>query len=144
MLHCTLIVDYRKLQGGVHTPIHITSSVMERVSNFKFLGVHITLRLSLGLPVREAQFSVEAQVVWTGSLTSLPTSTTVPWRASWLVASLYGMVVAPPTNVRLSRKQWEQQNSSQATDSQLYRTSAGYSAWRKLTKSAFFSRLLAE
>lgn len=33
--------------------ILINRAVLERVSNFKFLHVHITLRQSLGLPVRD-------------------------------------------------------------------------------------------
>ena len=40
-----LIVDFRK-KGGTHTPIHINGMVVERVTNFKFLGVHISDDLS--------------------------------------------------------------------------------------------------
>ncbi|KAI4882102.1 hypothetical protein NFI96_000102 [Prochilodus magdalenae] len=40
-----LIVDFRK-QEGVHTPITINGAAVERVSSFKFLGVHITEELT--------------------------------------------------------------------------------------------------
>ena len=36
-----MIVDFRKQQKE-HSPIHIDGTVVERVENFKFLGVHIT------------------------------------------------------------------------------------------------------
>jgi hypothetical protein len=39
-----LIVDYRKRRAD-YTPIHINGAVVERVENFKFLGVHITIKL---------------------------------------------------------------------------------------------------
>ncbi|KAI4888623.1 hypothetical protein NFI96_027766, partial [Prochilodus magdalenae] len=40
-----LIVDFRK-QERVHTPITINGAAVERVSSFKFLGVHITEELT--------------------------------------------------------------------------------------------------
>ncbi|KAI4880975.1 hypothetical protein NFI96_001097 [Prochilodus magdalenae] len=40
-----LIVDFRK-QERVHTPITINGATVERVSSFKFLGVHITEELT--------------------------------------------------------------------------------------------------
>jgi hypothetical protein len=40
-----LIMDYRKRQAG-QAPINIDGAVVERVDNFKFLGVHITNELS--------------------------------------------------------------------------------------------------
>ncbi|KAF0039088.1 hypothetical protein F2P81_009572 [Scophthalmus maximus] len=40
-----LIVDFRK-KGGTHTPIRINGTDVERVSRFKFLGVHISKDLS--------------------------------------------------------------------------------------------------
>ena len=40
-----LIVDFRK-NGGTHTPIHINGTEVERVTSFKFLGVHISEDLS--------------------------------------------------------------------------------------------------
>ncbi|KAI4876296.1 hypothetical protein NFI96_018083, partial [Prochilodus magdalenae] len=40
-----LIVDFRK-QERVHTPITINGASVERVSSFKFLGVHITEELT--------------------------------------------------------------------------------------------------
>ncbi|KAL2088346.1 hypothetical protein ACEWY4_015245 [Coilia grayii] len=39
-----LIVDYRKEKGDTHTPVHINGMAVERVSSFKFLGTHISLR----------------------------------------------------------------------------------------------------
>ena len=36
-----LIVDFRKQQRE-HTPIHIDGTAVEKMENFKFLGVHIT------------------------------------------------------------------------------------------------------
>jgi hypothetical protein len=39
-----LIVDYRKRRAE-HAPINIDRTVVERVKNFKFLGVHITNKL---------------------------------------------------------------------------------------------------
>jgi hypothetical protein len=40
-----LIVDYRKMRAE-HAPIHIDGAVVERLESFKFLGVHITNKLS--------------------------------------------------------------------------------------------------
>ena len=40
-----LIVDFRK-KAGTHTPIHINGTEVERVTSFKFLGVHISEDLS--------------------------------------------------------------------------------------------------
>ena len=40
-----MIVDYRKRRAE-HAPIHIDVAVVERVESFKFLGVHITNKLS--------------------------------------------------------------------------------------------------
>ena len=40
-----LIVDYRKRRSE-HAPIHIDGAVVEQVESFKFLGVHITNKLS--------------------------------------------------------------------------------------------------
>ena len=40
-----LIVDCRKRRAE-HAPIHINGAVVDRVENFKFLGVHITNKLS--------------------------------------------------------------------------------------------------
>ena len=40
-----MIVDYRKRRAE-HIPFHIDEAVVERVESFKFLGVHITNKLS--------------------------------------------------------------------------------------------------
>jgi hypothetical protein len=40
-----MIVDYRKRRTQ-HAPIHIDGAVVEQVESFKFLGVHITNKLS--------------------------------------------------------------------------------------------------
>ena len=39
-----MIVDFRKLQRD-HPPIHIDGTVVEKVERFKFLCVHITVKL---------------------------------------------------------------------------------------------------
>ena len=53
------IVDFRKLQRGGHDPIHIEGAAVERVSNFKFLGVYIkddlTWSMQAGSAVKTAQ-----------------------------------------------------------------------------------------
>ena len=41
-----MIVDYRKRRAE-QAPINIDGAVVERVESFKFLGVHITNKLSL-------------------------------------------------------------------------------------------------
>ena len=40
-----LIVDYRKMRAE-HAPSHIDRAVVKLVESFKFLGVHITIKLS--------------------------------------------------------------------------------------------------
>ena len=40
-----MIVDYRK-RSTEHTPILINGAVVEQVESFKFLGVHITNKLT--------------------------------------------------------------------------------------------------
>ncbi|KAJ8404745.1 hypothetical protein AAFF_G00336080 [Aldrovandia affinis] len=41
-----LIVDFRKTRAVAHAPVHINGAEVERVSSFKFLGVHISEDLS--------------------------------------------------------------------------------------------------
>ncbi|KAI4876267.1 hypothetical protein NFI96_007913 [Prochilodus magdalenae] len=44
-----MIVDYRKLQRGGHSPLYINGAEVERVSSVRFLGVHLTDDLSWSL-----------------------------------------------------------------------------------------------
>ena len=44
-----IIVDLRRAKSKAHTPLHISGAEVERVSSFKFLGVHITENLSWSL-----------------------------------------------------------------------------------------------
>ncbi|KAI4872906.1 hypothetical protein NFI96_001928 [Prochilodus magdalenae] len=44
-----VIVDFRKSRNQAHTPIHISGAEVECVSNFKFLGVHISEDLTWSL-----------------------------------------------------------------------------------------------
>ncbi|KAK3564182.1 hypothetical protein QTP86_011022 [Hemibagrus guttatus] len=54
-----LIVDFRKSSSSRHSPIYINGSEVERVSSFKFLGVHISedlcWHLNTSTLVRKAQ-----------------------------------------------------------------------------------------
>jgi hypothetical protein len=49
-----MIVDYRK-RTVEHTPILIDGVVVEQIESFKFLGVHITNKLSWCIPPKETQ-----------------------------------------------------------------------------------------
>ena len=42
-------MDFRKNRAEAHTPVHINGAEVERVSSFKFLGVHISEDLSWSL-----------------------------------------------------------------------------------------------
>ncbi|KAI4903872.1 hypothetical protein NFI96_022133, partial [Prochilodus magdalenae] len=44
-----VIVDFRKSRNQAHTPIHISGAEVECVSNFKFLGIHISEDLTWSL-----------------------------------------------------------------------------------------------
>ncbi|KAI4899027.1 hypothetical protein NFI96_000382 [Prochilodus magdalenae] len=44
-----MIVDYRKLQRGGHSPLYINGAEEERVSSVRFLGVHLTDDLTWSL-----------------------------------------------------------------------------------------------
>ncbi|XP_072132684.1 uncharacterized protein [Mobula birostris] len=54
-----IIVDFRHARSHTHVPIHINGAVVEHVSSFKFLGVHIsedlTWSLNSSILVRKAQ-----------------------------------------------------------------------------------------
>ena len=41
-----MVVDYRRQQEEEHAPLHINGSEVERVSCFRFVGVHISNDLS--------------------------------------------------------------------------------------------------
>ena len=41
-----IIVDFRKEKRSMHNPLHINGTEVERVSSFKFLGIHISENLS--------------------------------------------------------------------------------------------------
>ena len=42
-----IILDFRRNKKGMHTPVHINGEEVDRVTSFKFLGVHISEDLSL-------------------------------------------------------------------------------------------------
>ncbi|KAF0029535.1 hypothetical protein F2P81_018640 [Scophthalmus maximus] len=44
-----IIVDFRRTRSKAHNPLHISGAEVERVSSFKFLGIHITENLSWSL-----------------------------------------------------------------------------------------------
>ncbi|XP_034070999.1 uncharacterized protein LOC117545361 [Gymnodraco acuticeps] len=41
-----VIVDFRRNKDGTHSPVHLSGEEVERVTSFKFLGVHISEDLS--------------------------------------------------------------------------------------------------
>ena len=49
-----MIVDYRKLQRGGHSPLYINGAEVERVSSVRFLGVHLTDDLTWSLHTNKA------------------------------------------------------------------------------------------
>ncbi|KAI4904962.1 hypothetical protein NFI96_002249 [Prochilodus magdalenae] len=49
-----MIVDYRKLQRGGHSPLYINGAEVERVSSVRFLGVHLTDDLSWSFHTNKA------------------------------------------------------------------------------------------
>jgi hypothetical protein len=65
-----MIVDYRKKRTE-HTPILINRAVVEPVESFKFLGVHITNKLTWSKTVvkraRQNLFPLRRQKIWHGS-----------------------------------------------------------------------------
>ncbi len=96
-----LVVDHRR-QSREHTPITIDKTPVERVSSFKFLGVHITEDLTWSAhtdAVRRRHISVSSSWDGWGSLERAPESsgpsTPALWRASWPAVSPPGMETAP-------------------------------------------------
>ena len=87
-----MIVDYRKKRTE-HTPILIDGAVMEQVESFKFLGVHITNKLtSTPRQLRRGHnqtYSPQETEIFGMVLRSSEGFTAAPLRA--LVASLLGM-----------------------------------------------------
>ncbi|KAK6306453.1 hypothetical protein J4Q44_G00233780 [Coregonus suidteri] len=59
-----MIVGYRKRRAE-HAPIHIYRAVVERVESFKFLGVHITNKLSWSKHTKTVV--QETEKIWHGS-----------------------------------------------------------------------------
>jgi hypothetical protein len=82
-----MIVDYSKRRAK-HAPILIDEAVVEQVESFKFLGVHITKKLSWSkhtkivvMSARQHLFPSGTEKIWHGS--SDPQSyTAAPSRAS--------------------------------------------------------------
>ena len=87
-----MVIRYRQ-GGGQHDPIHIKGVAVERVTSYKFLGVHITEKLDwdvrTGQVVKKAQTAPlppqKAEKVWHGvthpeSLYILSASTEAPPR----------------------------------------------------------------
>ncbi len=90
-----LVVDYRR-QSREHTPITIDKTPVERVSSFKFLGVHNHRGSQHGLltqfaVLKKAHHRLSSSWEGWGSLERAPESsgpsTPALWRASWPAAS---------------------------------------------------------
>lgn len=97
-----MIVDFRKLQRGGHNTIHIEGAAVERVSNFKFLGVYIkddiTWSMQADSAVKTAQkrlYFLRRPKKFGMSSKTLKNFIDAPLRASSQAASLPGMVAAP-------------------------------------------------
>jgi hypothetical protein len=101
-----MIVDFRKWQRE-HPPIHIDGTVVERVTSFKFLGIHITDKPNWSTHtdsiVKKAQqrFFDLRRLKKFGSLTNF---TDAQSRISCRAVSPPGTATALPTTVRLSRR----------------------------------------
>ncbi|CDQ60482.1 unnamed protein product [Oncorhynchus mykiss] len=70
-----LILDYRKRRAD-HAPIHVEGAVVEQVESFKFLGVHITKKLTWSKHTKSEATttpfpSQETEKIWHGSLDPL-------------------------------------------------------------------------
>ncbi len=98
-----LVVDYRR-QSREHTPITIDKTPVERVTSFKFLGVHITEDLTWSAhtdAVLKKAHQRRHSSSWDGwgSLERAPESsgpsTPALWRASWPAVSPPGLETAP-------------------------------------------------
>ena len=76
-----MIVDYSRQQEEEHAPLHINRSEVERVSCFRFLGVHISddlfwsaLTDKVLKVARKRLFFLETEEVWHGLKSSSQTS----------------------------------------------------------------------
>ncbi len=77
-------MDFGKKQVKNYTPLNINRSTVERVDNFKYLGVHITEGLTWVLhtdsAVRKASTSCTIESVLTGNITAWYGNNTEPDR----------------------------------------------------------------
>ena len=101
-----MIVDYRKRRTE-HTPILINRAVVEQVESFKFLGVHITSKLTWSKHTKTVMKRAQHNIFPLGRIKSfvmgpqiLKSFTAVPLRASLRVASRPGMATARPRTAR--------------------------------------------
>ncbi len=95
------MVDYRR-QSREHTPITIDKTPVERVSSFKFLGVHITEDLTWSAHTDAVLKKAHQRLFFLRRLRKFGTSprisgpsTPALWRASWPAVSPPGMETAP-------------------------------------------------
>ncbi len=96
-----LVVDYRR-QSREHTPITIDKTPVERVSSFKFLGVHITEeshmvcshRCSAEEGTSASLLPEKAEEFWNEPQHPSDPSTPALWRASWPAVSPPGLETA--------------------------------------------------
>ncbi len=103
-----LVVDYRR-QSREHTPITIDKTPVERVTSFKFLGVHITEDLTWSAHTDAVLKKAHQRLFFLRRLRKFGTSprilspsTPALWRASW-------PAVSPPG---LEQHRWQPQGSA--------------------------------
>ncbi len=91
-----LVVDYRR-QSRENTPITIDKTPVERVTSFKFLGVHITENLTWSAHTDAVLKKAHQRLFFflERAPESSGTSTPALWRASWPAVSPPGLETAP-------------------------------------------------